>query len=395
MNRRDFSKLVGLGGPLVLGAGTGLAGAQGGSPGAKPTPARASATGRVARAERTDWAKEHFKGFENIVMPSFTPDLKGLDEAGIRLDIRKSIEHGFFSALLPGIGLTPQEWRRFIEIGVDEAKGRISIAIAGEGGESGPAKRQMLQDAEAIGATHAILSLPPQGSAEDLVRYGTEISASTNLGIYLWQAQIHNFRRFHANGIPYEVYDALAKLPNIIALKVGDPNPAVIFELFERYNEHMLIGALMLNIMPMAIKAYGQQWSGAFTIEALQTPQHPYATQFFELMRAGDYDAGMKLYWRYLEPAFNAMMRVMGPLMPSGGHPWEHMKIYQFLGGGNGGRMRPDPHQPNLPALKPEDVETVRELFQSLGLEPVDLPFEAMLVGRINYEKGVRAEDLV
>src|SRR3712207_7692966 len=58
------------------------------------------------------------------------------------------------------------------------------------------------------------------------------------------------------------------------------------------------------------------------------------ATDFFNLMMAGKYDAGMDLYWKYLEPAFGAMMKFMGPLMPSGGHPWEHLKLYQFLGGG-------------------------------------------------------------
>ena len=82
------------------------------------------------------------------------------------------------------------------------------------------------------------------------------------------------------------------------------------------------------------------------------------------------------------------------PLIPKGGHPWEHLKVYQFLGGGNGGRMRPDPHQPNLPALTAQDLEIARGTFQQLGLEPVDLPFDAMLVGRANYDRGVRATDL-
>ena len=51
------------------------------------------------------WAKEHIRGFENILMPSFTPDLSGLDEAGVRLDVRRSIEHGFFSVFAVPLGL--------------------------------------------------------------------------------------------------------------------------------------------------------------------------------------------------------------------------------------------------------------------------------------------------
>ena len=40
------------------------------------------------------------KGLENIIIPSFTPDLSELDEEGIRWDVRQSIKHGFFSTLL-------------------------------------------------------------------------------------------------------------------------------------------------------------------------------------------------------------------------------------------------------------------------------------------------------
>ena len=401
MNRRDFSRLVGLGaaGLATGGAAVPTASAAAGSKdtaGQKATGAGSAVhSGRgIARADRKAWAREHFKGFENILLPSFTPDLKKLDEAGIRLDVRKSIEHGFFSTLAPAIALTPAEYRRFLEICVDEAKGRISIAVAGEGGETGPMGRQLLKDAEAIGASHMILSLPPTGSAQDLIRYGTEMSEATNMGIYLWMAQIHDFKRFHPSRIPFEVFDALADLPNVVALKVGDPDPATIFHLFERYDERMLIGALMPNIMPLAVKAYGQQWSGAFTVEAMQTPTKRHAVDYFDLLRAGKYEDAMKVYWQYVAPLFGAMMKMMGPLMPAGGHPWEHLKVYQFLGGMNGGRMRPDPHQPNLPKLTEADLEGPRGLFAKLGLGPVDLPFEAMQVGRLNYEKGVRAKDL-
>ena len=387
MNRREFSTMVGLG-AFALGTAAGSA--------AAATTAKSGGAGaKVLRKDRKAWAKEHFKGFENVLMPSFTPDMKKLDEEGIRLDVRKSIEHGFFSTLCACIGLTDEETRQFLKIAVDEAKGKISVAFAQGGNEAdGSNNLQLIKDAEQIGCQHMILSLPRTGSAQELIKIGTEVSEATNMGIYLWQAQIHDFKRFHKSRIPFEVYDALVELPNIVALKVGDPDPATMFQLFERYNDKMLIGALMMNIMPFGIKAYGQQWSGAWTVEALQTPEKRYATDFFNLMMAGDYDKGMQLYWKYVEPAFGAMMKVMGPLMPTGGHPWEHLKIYQFLGGGNGGRMRKDPHQPNLPKVTEKDLGFVQNVFRSLELNPAQGSLEAFLVGRKNYEKGVRLKDL-
>lgn len=383
MNRRDFSMMLGL---SALATGSAVS----------ATASPRSDT-RVARKDRKAWAKKHFKGFENVLMPSFTPDLKKLDEAGIRLDVRKSIEHGFFSTLCACVGLTDDETRQFLEVAVDEAKGRISVAFAQGGAEGTDAKVNLglVKDAETIGCSHIILSLPRTGSAQDLIKVGTAVSEATNMGIYLWAAQIHDFKRFHRSRIPFEVFDALADLPNVIALKVGDPDPATIFQLFERYNDRMLIGALMLNVMPFGIKAYGQQWSGAWTVEALQTPEKRYATDFFNLMMAGKYDAGMDLYWKYLDAAFGAMMKFMGPLMPTGGHPWEHLKLYQFLGGGNGGRMRKDPYHPDLPPVTEENMAFVKNVFQSIQLSPANDSFEAFMVGRKNFEAGLRMKDLV
>lgn len=394
MNRREFSQWVGLS-ALAGTAGMGmgmprLANAVNGA----VNGAAGSATDPVSSSERMEWARAHFKGFENVLMPSFTPDLSALDADGIRLDVRKSIEHGFFSTLCAPIALSHEEMKQFLDIAVDEAKGRIAIGFALHA-ESEEKEFDLMAHAGEIGCEHFLLDLPSEGSQQDLIAFGEKYALATDLGIYLWQAQKHGFRRFNAAGIPYETYDALADLPNIIALKVGDPNPAVLFELFERYNDRMLIGALMLNIMPMGIKAYDQQWSGAWTVEALQSPEKPYATDFFKLMMAGDYEQGMDLYWRYLTPAFGAMMQRMGPLMPSGGHPWEHLKYYQFAVGGNGGRMRPDPHQPDLPPVTEADMAKVNAVYRAIDIEPTDLPAEAFFVGRTNWEDGVRLGDLV
>ena len=51
------------------------------------------------KVEAKDWAKEKFTGLEGIMLPSFTPDLAELDEAGIRHDVRYLINQGFFSIL--------------------------------------------------------------------------------------------------------------------------------------------------------------------------------------------------------------------------------------------------------------------------------------------------------
>ena len=47
------------------------------------------------RQESRKWAKENLHGLANVVIPSFTQDLEGLNETGIRHDVRRSIDLGF------------------------------------------------------------------------------------------------------------------------------------------------------------------------------------------------------------------------------------------------------------------------------------------------------------
>src|ERR1700726_4427341 len=96
MNRREFSKTVGLG---VLGAG---ASPLFGTAVAANTPVVAT----VSKNDRKEWGRQHFKGMENFVLPSFSPDLKELDEQGIRNDVRPAIRQGFGGTTSTALGIT-------------------------------------------------------------------------------------------------------------------------------------------------------------------------------------------------------------------------------------------------------------------------------------------------
>src|ERR1700754_1510593 len=77
------------------------------------------------RSEAKDWAKANWRGVCNVIMPSFTADLSKLNEKAIRHDVRRNIELGFWGALLVSeAATTDDEYIRFMEIAVDEAKGQ-------------------------------------------------------------------------------------------------------------------------------------------------------------------------------------------------------------------------------------------------------------------------------
>ncbi|MGW4822797.1 hypothetical protein ACWEP4_28335 [Streptomyces sp. NPDC004227] len=72
--------------------------------------------------EARQWALTDLRGVSGCVMPSFTSDQTGLNEEAIRHDVRRERELGFGGFLIVGeCGTTPEEFRRFIDIAVDEA----------------------------------------------------------------------------------------------------------------------------------------------------------------------------------------------------------------------------------------------------------------------------------
>ena len=65
-----------------------------------------------SRREAREWARANMHGLCNVVVPSYTQDLRRLSEKGIRHDVRKEIEYGFWGTLLVSeVAITVHEYR--------------------------------------------------------------------------------------------------------------------------------------------------------------------------------------------------------------------------------------------------------------------------------------------
>ena len=325
--------------------------------------------GKIAKSERKAWAKEHFRGIENVLLPSFNADLSELDEEGIRLDVRQSKKHGFFSSLCSvESGLTDPEKVRFLEIACDEAGDDhgIALSLAGDTLEQDIA---LLQAAEKAGATHGLLSFPqafiPQ-SEDDIYEYGKRLADASDMGIYLFVSDKFGFQRFHPSGVPFSAYDRLADLPNVVAMKVGGMDMGMVYECFERFSDRLMVTSVNIGLIPLLRKSYDVRWTGAWTAEALQSPEHPHAVRMMELLLEGKTDEAMQTYWR-MGPALGAMMRIMAPLMPTGAYHWSLLKYQQWLSGGNGGLTR----QPAMRVFQ-RDLMVIRGGLAAVGVKCED-----------------------
>src|SRR4028119_686424 len=120
---------------------------------------------------------------------------------------------------------------------------------------------------------------------------------SSDLNIALWATDGQNFRHFAPANIPINVIDRLGDLEKVIAIKLMTTlDEAVTFQLCEKVSDRILIGCVNLKMFPLLSKHYGAQWSGAWTVEALQSPDKPYITDYVKQLNAGDYDNAVRTY---------------------------------------------------------------------------------------------------
>jgi 4-hydroxy-tetrahydrodipicolinate synthase len=312
---------------------------------------------------------------ENALSPSFSPDFKTLDEDGIRHDVRDSIRHGFFSSICGGVGVSADEYKRFVEVACAEARGKILTgAIAA--GVSLEEDLSLLEHAEKIGCSHVFMnvirSVRPNTEDRLYEEYSRRIN-STRLAVVLYASVTNELRQFGPSGVPLNVFDRLADLPNVVAVKLRQPmNLATAFQVCERLSDRLLIGPVNLDFVPLLARHHHVQWSGQWTVEAAQSPEKPYAVEFMDLIHKRRFDKAMKVYWQ-LEPALAWFYALQAPVILKGGHPWVHMKYYQWCVGGNGGLMR-DLRQPveRVPALDTAGRRRIKDIYKRVGIVPVN-----------------------
>jgi 4-hydroxy-tetrahydrodipicolinate synthase len=356
-----------------------------------------TARNSAAKATLKTWAHEQYKGMENALTPSFSADFKTLDEDGIRNDVRNSIRHGFFSSICGPVGVTHEEYKRLLEVVCAEARGKILTGAIVEGA-SLKEDLDLLEHAGKVGCSHvfmnAIWDVHPRTEEQLYEAYSHRINA-TRLAVVLYASVTDALRQLGPSGVPLNVFDRLADLPNVVAVKLTQPmNLATAFQVCERLSDRLLVGPVNLDFVPVLAKHYRVQWSGQWNVESVQSPDKQYAVQFMDLLNRHRFDEAMKVYWR-LEPALSEFYALQSPLILKGGHPWCHMKYFQWCVGGNGGLIR-DLHKPvdRVPILDEAGRRRIKETYRKVGIEPVSAPEEEFLVGKANYAKGIRRGDL-
>jgi 4-hydroxy-tetrahydrodipicolinate synthase len=321
------------------------------------------------------------RGVAGCVAPTVRADFSGLNHAAIRHDVRLEKELGFAGILLVGeTGTTPAELREFIDLAVEEA-GADLLTILQASEPTLEANIDLVQYAEAAGVDLVLPSFPAAFyplTEDDVYDYYTALAGSTSLAMFVFAIHLWNFGRLHPSSFSPRLIGRLVDdCPNVVAIKneIGGPGVAGISEVFERFNDRVVVTDPFEMNAPAWVKAYGMQFLGTSNYEYVGGV----VPKMMDLLQQpGGYDGAMDLYWQ-VQPARQVNMRVMGE--SSAGTSVVHRMLWKYQGwlnGFNGGPVR----SALSGRINDGQMRSFRAAVEASGLPVPDEGDEAFFVGR-------------
>lgn len=305
------------------------------------------------KQEAKDWARDRMKGVCNVILPTFTTDLRQLNERAIRHDVRRDIELGFWGALVVSeCGTTRDEYLRFMEIVIDEAGGRLRTVVQGSF-DTREDVIDVCRACESLGADALLLSYPPTfypRSEEEVHEYTRSVLDATGLATVLFAVHQWNFDHLHPADMSPALIRRLAEAPNAVAIKCegGPPGNGALVEVLEACRDLLLISDPREWNAPGWVKFFGMQWMGTSNFEYYGDR----VPRYFELMRQGRWDEAMKIYWQ-IQPARTARLADMASFAGANFIHRFSWKYQGWLSGFNGGPLR-------LPVMRLRDAAVGR-----------------------------------
>ncbi len=334
---------------------------------------------RYQKNEARAWAREHMRGVANVVIPSYTQDLRSLNEKGIRFDIRKEIEYGFWGTLLVSeVAITIPEYVQFTQWAHDEAGGKLCL-IHHAAFNTLAENIEAVQAVEKAGAELVLLGYPSNfyaTTSRQIYDYTKAFCDATRLGVILFPVPHWGFERVHPAGMDPELVKQMVKdIPNIVCIKAesGMPTPAGYVQAWKNHADEVVVTCpIEGDAIPFAALT-PMQFSGTSNTGYYGDVM----PRMFRLVTQGQFDEAMKIFWQ-IHPARMAQRAASNSYMPGTAFINRMDWKYQgWLSGFNGGPLR----QPTM-KIPDRNMRILREGLKKAGLNPTADPDSEFFVGR-------------
>ena len=331
------------------------------------------------RKDARAWAREYLVGCSAVTIPSYSADLRKLNEQGIRHDIALAKEFGYaYTLLCAEVAITPEENAQFTAWARDTAGSGLGLFFHAAFGTLAE-NIHAVKLAEKAGADIVLLSYPPQfwpTTEQEIYDYTKQFCDATNLAVMLFPIPLWGFERVHPAGMSVELVRRLLKdCPNIAAIKSeqGFPLPAGLCEMYHHFRDEVVISCPIEGDAIPLMSVMKIPFSGTSNTQWMST----YYPRAFDLASKGEWEAAMALYWK-ANPARSANGAAAQSYAGGTGVLNRTMWKYQdWLAGFNGGPLR-------APAMRVPDrlMKMLRQGLVASGLPVTKDPDSAYMAGR-------------
>jgi 4-hydroxy-tetrahydrodipicolinate synthase len=318
--------------------------------------------GEIKDRARTEWA-----GCCNVTLPSFNEDFSGLNEAGIRHDVERAADLGYWGTLVASeCGTTLDEYIRFMEVAADAAPDGFKL-VTHLSFSTVEESIKAAQAAESIGLEAALLSYPPifvPKSSSEIVEHTRYVAEKTDIALILFGVATWGFKPLHPAGFPIDALEEMAKFETAAALKYeggGSALHSAFAEAHKRCSEHVIVMNPMEMHMPSIVENYGVRWFGTSGYESFGDR----VPRVLAALSEDQFDDAMEIFWSY-HPGREAKGQFHATFA---GANFIHRVGWKYLGwlqGMNGGLLRM-PHM----RLQPGQMKALRAGLAASGF---DLP---------------------
>jgi len=319
------------------------------------------------RSEIKDRAREQWRGACNVTLPSFNADFSGLNEAGIRHDVRRAAELGFWGTLVASeCGTTEQEYLRFLEVALEEAPTGFKI-VSHLSFDTADQIKHVAKRSYELGAEAGLLGYPPSfvpSNPQEIVDWTRDAADSSDLALIMFAVMTWGFKRLDPSGFPKTAIEQIVDIDTAAALKfeIGGAATITAFsDAIHSYGDRILVENPMEQYIPAEFRDYGVRWVGTSAYESFggRIPE------IFELLEKGEDDKALEVFWSYqaardAKGAFHATFAGAGLIHRVG---WKYLS---WLHGFNGGLLR----MPQM-RLNPGQMKSLRGGLAASGF---DLP---------------------
>lgn len=320
------------------------------------------------RNEPRAWARETLRGVSNVTIPSFTSDLRDINEAGIRHDMDRHLEFGFDATLLVSeVAITIEEYGRYCAIAKDHVGDRLNL-VAHAAFSTLADNIDATQIAARNGAYLVLLTYPPSFYAEseqDIYDHTKAFCDAVDIPVLLFPLPSWGFGRVHGSDIPRTLIRRLLDdCPNIVAIKAegGYPNIMGYVECYRHFRDEVVISCPIESDMIALSQLIPIQFSATSNTEYYG----PMIPKIFGLLQEGKFDEATDLYWQ-IQPARKANSAAAATWGHTGHINRFQWKYQAWLSGYNGGSLR----QPTM-RVSDEMMRSLRQGLLRAGLPVTD-----------------------